>query len=231
MWQAFGPEIWIVGGPVVTAAAGFHYPTRMTVIRLGGSDLVIWSPVALTPQLRGEVEALGRVRYLVAPNSLHDSFIADWHRAFPTAQVLVAPGLRGKRPDLGFGADLGNAPVAGWAGEIEVEPVRGNRITTEVVAFHRPSGTVIFTDLLQQFPPGWFKGWRALVARLDLMVGDEPSVPRKFRVAFSDRRAARAALLRILAWRADKVIMAHGTPVTRGGHALLKRAFGWLGKW
>lgn len=90
MWEAFGPEIWIVDGPVVTAAAGFHYPTRMTVIRLAGGDLVIWSPVALTAQLRGEVEVLGNIRYLVAPNSLHDSFIADWHRAFPVAQVLAA---------------------------------------------------------------------------------------------------------------------------------------------
>jgi uncharacterized protein DUF4336 len=231
MWEAFGPEIWIVDGPVVTAAAGFHYPTRMTIIRLGGGDLVIWSPVALTAQLRGEVEVLGNVRYLVAPNSLHDSFIADWHRAFPVAQVLAAPGVREKRADLKFGADLGNAPVPGWTGEIEVVLVRGNRITTEAVAFHRPSGTVIFTDLLQQFPPGWFKGWRELVARLDLMLADEPSVPRKFRVAFTDKRAARAALRHILAWRADKVIMAHGTPVTRGGHAFLKRAFAWLVKW
>ncbi|WP_425285195.1 DUF4336 domain-containing protein [Devosia insulae] len=231
MWEAFGPEIWIVDGPVVTAAAGFHYPTRMTVIRLAGGDLVIWSPVALTPQLRGEVEMLGNVRYLVAPNSLHDSFIADWHRAFPVAQVLAAPGVREKRADLKFGADLGNTPVPGWTGEIEVVLVRGNRITTEAVAFHRPSGTVIFTDLLQQFPPGWFKGWRALVARLDLMLADEPSVPRKFRVALSDKRVARAALRRIVAWRANKVLMAHGTPVRREGHAFLKRAFAWLVKW
>lgn len=231
MWQAFGPEIWIVDGPVVTAAAGFHYPTRMTIIRLGGGDLVIWSPVALTPQLRGEVEALGNVRYLVVPNTLHDSFIADWHRAYPAAQVLAAPGVREKRADLRFGADLGITAVPGWTGEIEVLLVRGNRITTEAVAFHRPSGTVIFTDLLQQFPSDWFRGWRGLVARLDLMVSDEPAVPRKFRVAFSDKRAARAALRHILAWRADKVLMAHGTPVTRGGHAFLKRAFAWLGKW
>lgn len=231
MWQAFGPEIWIVDGPVVTAAAGFHYPTRMTIIRLGGGDLVIWSPVALTPQLRGEVEALGNVRYLVVPNTLHDSFIADWHRAYPVALVLAAPGVREKRADLRFGADLGTTAVPGWTGEIEVLLVRGNRITTEAVAFHRPSGTVIFTDLLQQFPSDWFRGWRGLVARLDLMVSDEPAVPRKFRVAFSDKRAARAALRHILAWRADKVLMAHGTPVTRGGHAFLKRAFAWLGKW
>ena len=43
----------------------------------------------------------------------------------------------------------------------------------------------LFTDLLQQFPPDWFHGWRALIARLDLMTAPEPSTPRKFRAAFT----------------------------------------------
>lgn len=32
----------------------------------------------------------------------------------------------------------------------------GNLITTEVVFFHVKSGTVLFTDLIQQFPANWF---------------------------------------------------------------------------
>jgi len=108
--------------------------------------------------------------------------------------------------------------------------VHGNRITTEVVFFHRASRAVIFTDLLQQFERGWFKGWRALVAKLDLMTSPEPAVPRKFRSAFSDRRAARSAIERILAWPAQSVLMAHGPPVTRDARAFLARAFRWLTK-
>jgi len=87
---------------------------------------------------------------------------------------------------------------------------------------------VIFTDLLQGFPPGWFKGWRGLVAKMDRLVGSEPQTPQKFRVAFSDRRAAQAALARILDWQCEKVLMAHGTPVTSDGRAYLGRAFRWL---
>jgi hypothetical protein len=60
------------------------------------------------------------------------------------------------------------------------------------------------------------------------MVGSEPSVPRKFRVAFTNRRVARASLEPILAWPAKKVLMAHGTPVTEDGNAFMGRAFGWL---
>jgi hypothetical protein len=104
----------------------------------------------------------------------------------------------------------------------------GNAITSELVFFHRNSGTAIFADLIQQLPTDWFSGWRAVVARWDRMLGSEPSVPRKFRAAFIDRRAARESLARILAWPAEKVLMAHGTPVTEDGTAFIRRAFKWL---
>ena len=106
--------------------------------------------------------------------------------------------------------------------------VRGNLITTEVVFFHKASGTVIFTDLIQQFPRGFHSGWRAVVARLDLMVNDRPTVPRKFRAAFIGRKAAREALHRIKDWPAERVIMAHGPTVTRDAKGLIERAFDWL---
>jgi hypothetical protein len=71
-------------------------------------------------------------------------------------------------------------------------------------------------------------GWRALVAKLGLMTGAEPSVPRKFRIAFTNRRAARDALELLFAWPAEKVLIAHGTPVEKHARAFLRRAFGWL---
>lgn len=228
MLKEFGPSIWIADGPTVTAAAGFHYPTRMAVIRLNNRDLVLWSPTELTDDLCAEIEALGRVSHLIAPNSLHHTFLGDWQRAYPDATVYAPPGLRQKRGDIRFDAEFSDAPIAAWAEEIDHAIMWGNRITTEVVFFHRQSRTAIFTDLLQQFPPGWFRGWRALVARLDLMTSAEPAVPRKFRIAFTDRRAARESLRRILAWPTEKVITAHGPPITDGAQACLRRAFRWL---
>lgn len=225
--QPFGPDIWLADGPT-TAVIGFQYPTRMAVIRLSGGDLLIWSPVALSDALRRQVEGLGEVRHLVAPNSLHHLFLGDWHEAFPQAKLYAAPGLSARRKDLQIDAELGDAPPPAWADDLDQVLVRGNSITTEAVFFHRSSGTVLFTDLIQQFPKGWFRGWRAVVARLDLMTQAEPAVPRKFRLAFKDRRAARASLKRILAWPASKVVMAHGTPVEQDGQAFIARAFRWL---
>ena len=228
MLTPFADDIWLADGPTVTAALGFRYPTRMALIRLADGGLFIWSPVALSGDLAAAVDALGPVRAIVAPNALHDTFLAEWKRAYPDAALHAAPGLAAKRTDLAFKAELTGAPDPAWRGAIDQVVVGGNAITTEVVFFHRASATVLFTDLLQQFPPRWFAGWRGLIARLDLMTGAEPAVPRKFRLAFTDRRTARAAIGAILSWPAVRVVMAHGAPVTSGGAAFLARAFRWL---
>src|SRR5690606_26583942 len=165
---------------------------------------------------------------LDAPNSLHHTYLGDWQRRYPAARVYAPPGLKEKRADVRFDGDLADGPISEWAEEIDMVVVRGNRITTEAVLFHHASGTAIFADLLQQFRPGWFSGWRAILARLDLMVEAEPTVPRKFRVAFTDRAAARADIRRILDWPVRKVVIAHGEPITSDGQGFLRRAFRWL---
>jgi hypothetical protein len=228
MLAQFGPQLWIADGPAMTAAGGFRYPTRMIVIRLPDGGLFLWSPIALSDPLRAELDHLGPVRHLIAPNSLHHLHLRDWQRAYPDSRTYAPPGLRKKRQDIRFDADLEEVSAGDWGGAIDLVIVPGNAITTEVAFFHRESATVLFTDLLQHFRPGWFTGWRSLVARLDLMTADEPSVPRKFRLAFLDRPAARAAVCRVLEWPARNVLMAHGAPVTSDAQAFLRRAFRWL---
>lgn len=223
----FGPNIWTADGAAVSVA-GFHYPTRMALVRLEDGGLFVWSPIALTDALRREVDATGPVRFIVAPNSLHHLFIGEWQAAYPSAKTIAAPGLAARRKDLAFDGTLEDMPDAGWADDIDQVIVRGNAITTETVFFHKPSRTVLFTDLLQHFKPGAFKGWRALVAKLDGMTADEPRVLQKFRVAFNDRKAARIAIRRILQWPTQNVLMAHGPPVKMDATAFLQRAFRWL---
>lgn len=227
--RPFGEAIWIADGSPVTAMAGFHYPTRMAVIRLPGDALFIWSPVALTTELRAAVEALGQPRYIIAPNSLHHLFVGEWLAAYPEAELYAAPGVGEKRPDLAIRATLSNDPEPGWEAEIDQVLIAGNAIAQEVVFFHRPSETVIFTDLLQQMPPDWYSGWRRFIARLDGMTGPRPAVPRKFRLAFRSRARARADIGRILSWPASRVLMAHGEPVETDAKAYLSKAFDWLG--
>jgi hypothetical protein len=226
--REFGPAIWLGEGPVVSFY-GFPYPTRMAVIRLSDNSLFVWSPIALSTSLRHDVDALGTVRHLVSPNRLHHLFLAQWKAAYPGARLYAPPGLRGKRRDIAFDAELGDAADAAWEGQLSQVPVRGSFAMTEVVFFHHASRAALFADLIENFPPGWFAGWRGWLARLDGIVAPHPGAPREWRASFLDRRAANASLARILAWPIEKVVVAHGDPASMDGARFVRRAFEWLG--
>lgn len=229
MLTPLATDIWFSDGPAVVGAAGFRFPTRMVLIRLpDDGGLWVWSPVALTDDLRAAVDQLGVVRHVVAPNHLHYTFLADWACAFPDARIYGAPGLSPEVAGATIHSTIQDEPIRAWSGAIDHVVVRGNRITTEVVFFHRATSTTLVTDLVQQIPRGWFKGWRAAVAKLDLMTAPTPSVPRKFRLATTDRPAFRTAIRRILEWPTEKLIIAHGAPVKRDGKDVLHNAFDWL---
>lgn len=61
----------------------------MAIIRLIDGGLFVWSPIQLSEELRTQVAAVGEVRYLVAPNSLHHLFLEEWKRAFPGAKLYA----------------------------------------------------------------------------------------------------------------------------------------------
>ncbi|OWU86706.1 hypothetical protein ATO6_01280 [Oceanicola sp. 22II-s10i] len=219
--------MWLAEGPVVDGMAGFHYPTRMALIRLPEGGLFVWSPTALTEELRAATDDLGPIQDIVAPNALHHLFLSDWAEAYPAARIHGTVELKDKRPDISFTTSLDAAAPEAWAGHID-QTIFPNRIANEAVFFHRASGTVLITDLIQQLPRDWYSGWRGLVARLDLMTAPRPSVPRKFRLATRDRPAARAAAVTILGWPATTLVMAHGTPVRTDAARTLAQAFDWL---
>jgi Domain of unknown function (DUF4336) len=224
----FGPGIWICDGPTIPFALGFPYPTRMAVVRLRSGRLFVWSPAPLSPELRREVDALGPVRYLVSPNMLHHLFLGEWASAYPVARVYASPGLRKRRRDLSFDVDLRDVPDPDWVDDIDQVMVRGSFAMTEVVFFHRPSGTVLFADLIENLPRDWFKGWRRLVARMDGIVAPSPGAPREWRATFIDRHEARVGLDRILAWPVERVVVAHGECAQTGGADFVRAAFAWL---
>ena len=122
---------------------GVWFPVRMTVIRSGG-ELTLWSPIAIDDALAAELETLGPVTRLVAPNCFHHLYLADARARFPEAALLGAPGLATKRSDLDFDGELG----AESREDLELIPTIGIPRMEEVVALHRPTGTLIVTDLV-----------------------------------------------------------------------------------
>ena len=221
-------NIWIADGPSVPFF-GIPYPTRMTVVRLGDGTLWVCSPIALTDTLTDEMKALGQLRYLVSPNKIHHLYLGQWAQAWPEARLFASPGLKRRRPDLRFDAELGDQPDSAWANDIDQVIFHGSFAMQEVVFFHRASCSAIITDLVQKFDAATLHGWRRVVMRLDGLVGLDGSTPREWRLSFWNRRATRAALRKAVAWNPQRLIIAHGEWVRDNGREVLERSLRWIG--
>ncbi len=205
---------------------GLSVGTRMTVIRLADGSLLLHSPVVLDAELRRALDALGPVRYAVAPNRVHHLYAGDVARAYPGARLWIGPGLEKKRPDLRYVAILGDEAPAEWRGQVDQTFFAGRPYENEVVFFHRASRTLVMCDLAFNFGPSAPFGTRIWM-RLILSYGRFG--PSKLDpLLIRDRAAARASLERILAWDFDRVIVAHGDVLETGGRALLASGYAWL---
>lgn len=217
-------NLWVAERP--QSFYGLPVGTRMTVMRLADRRLLLHSPVALEPELRGQLDAIGRVCFAVAPNRVHHLYAGDVARAYPGTRLWVAPGLERKRPDLVFEAVLDDEAPEEWRGEIDQVFFRGRPYENEVTFFHRPSRTLILCDLAFNFGPRAAAPTRLLMKLLRSYGRLGPSTLDPWLIR--DRRAARESLERILAWDFDRVIVAHGDVLESGGHEILRRGYSWL---
>ena len=99
---AHGDGLWTA--PRAHTILGLTIGTRMSVVRLAGGGLWLHSPVALDGQTRNALDALGPVRFLVAPNRFHHTYLPQARDAYPQAKIFGAPGLADKRRDIAFDA-------------------------------------------------------------------------------------------------------------------------------
>jgi hypothetical protein len=198
----------------------------MSVIRLAGGRLLLHSPVAFDPELRRELDSLGRVSFAVAPNRVHHLYAGEVAAAYPGARLWVAPGLERKRPDLVFEAVLGDEAPEEWRGQVDQTFFRGRPYENEVAFFHRASRTLLLCDLAFNFGPSAAAPTRLLMRLLRSYGRLGPS--KLDPLLIRDRRAARESLERILTWDFDRVVVAHGDVLESGGRAILRDGYAWL---
>lgn len=195
-------------------------------MRLSGDRLLLHSPVALDPDLRRELEALGVVRYAVAPNRFHHLHAGEARAHYPEARLWVAPGVEDKRPDLAYEAILDDEAPEPWRGEVDQVFFRGRPMENEVTFFHRASRTLVLCDLAFAFGPGAPLATRLIGRVLGTYRRLRPS--RIDRWIIRDRALARASLEKILAWDFDRIVIAHGELQERDGRAVLAAGYEWL---
>jgi len=227
MLEAFGPSIYVTDGPIVSFY-GFPYPTRMAVVRLSDGNSWVWSPVALSEELAKAVEAIGPVRHILSPNKIHHLFLSEWTQRWPDARLYAPPGLAQKKPELHFDAELGDEPDAGWATDIDQVIFRGSFAMEEVAFFHRASQTAIICDLVQRHPESKMSGWKGMLMRLDGLVGEHGSTPREWRATFLRRGPPRAARDKVLGWKANRMVIAHGECAQTEATSIMAAALSWI---
>jgi len=227
MLNEFGPSLYIADGPTVSFY-GFPYPTRMAVARLSDDSAWVWSPIALSDELISSVNDVGTVRHIVAPNKIHHLFLAEWAERWPEARVYAPPGLANRRPDLKFDEELSDEPDPAWASDIDQTIFHGSLAMEEVAFFHRASHTAIICDLIQRHPEETMKGWKGMLMRLDSLVGEHGSTPREWRASFLKRREARTARDKVLSWRPDRLLIAHGDCSQTGATSIIEDALAWI---
>jgi hypothetical protein len=231
--KPFAENLWIVDGREITMrflGIAVPFATRMTVVRLVSGVLWIHSPIAWNEALAEAIRALGPVRFLVAPNTLHYWYLADWQKAFPEARSYGPPGLaaRARKPVV-IDEMLDTEPPADWNGEFDLSLAAGH-LLTELVFFHRASRTLIITDLIENFELGRVRDpWVRRAIRWSGSVDPDGKAPLDMRWSFiGHRRALRAAVDQMIGWAPERIVIAHGRCYERDAVKELQRAFRWV---
>lgn len=217
-------EIWTASRPLPILVGDVG--ARMTVIRMPDRSLMLHSPVHLDAKLRRALGDLGSVRWILGPSKVHHLFLPEAVQAFPEATLCGAPGLAEKRRDLAFHHVLGEDPPPGWPDEVSIRAIEGAPMMNEVALLHRPSRTLVLTDLVFNVKPG--AGNRAPLFHWLVGATGRFGPHRIVRFGLRDRAAARRSLDAILGWDFDRVVMSHGEVVASGGRGLLRDAFAFL---
>lgn len=223
MLKPLTENLWAASQPL--KFLGVEIGCRMTCVRLSNGAVVVHSPIRATPQLFSSVAELGSIDWLIAPNAFHHLFVREWCERFPRAAALVAPKLLRKRSDLDSVVELGEPPD-GWGRELEMVAIEGLPQVNEFVFFHRPSATLIVTDLAFNFPrqSPFLTRW---LIRFGGRLGElSPTLVERLLVR--DRSAFRKSIEQVLEWPFERVVVSHGDILESGGRAALARGYDWL---
>jgi hypothetical protein len=219
------PEIYCLDGNWMETP----FRRRMTILRLKNGGLVIHSAIQLKDDDYSKIDALGRVEYIVVPNSYHNSDARFFAARYPNAKVFVPKGAaESVRKNCPVHGILPEAWTPKLREEIGCQEFDGTRGLSENVFFHRGSKTLLVTDLvfnMQNEVSGALKVFFKL-NRIYKRFG--PS--RIFRYGFVNQpKVAAESFHEMMHWDFDRVIMNHGEILNTGGKEALRKGFEEMG--
>ncbi len=231
MLRAIDQDLWVAEQPL--KYFGLEVGTRMTIVRLQDGRLIVISPIASDDAMIQQLNQLGVVSDIVAPNLYHHLFLAQFKQRYPHAKLWATSGLEQKCPNLLIDQYLSEQTI-GLLDEIEAVPVsgfntfdiKGYSPLNEWVFFHSKSRTLIVTDLAF-YLDGHSSLTTQLISRLFGVYGQlRPSWLE--RIATRDKARVKQSIQHILTWEFERVIMAHGRIVERNGKRQFQQGYEWF---
>ncbi|KAJ3278696.1 hypothetical protein HK104_002101 [Borealophlyctis nickersoniae] len=211
---------------------------RMTCVKLGNGDLVLYSPVQFSEEVGGVLDRAGRVRYLVCPNVVHHLYVGEYKTRYPDAKLIGVEGLPAKRKDLRFDYVMGETTsphtTYGWESEIDHHYLPGSA-NKDLLLFHRPTRTLLTADLFFNLPAreqysaepskgGLLTGLASRWARPESM-GHKVMV---WLMARDKKDVMKGARKVVWEWGPEMIVPCHGDVVVHDGTQKFREAFKWV---
>lgn len=219
-------QIWILEYPI--RFAGLDLFGRMTIVKLDNGDLFIHDPCEISDSVKCEIDAIGEVKYIIAPGSYHHLFVSDFQQKYPNAETFLCPGLERKRPDIKFDWILGNRPDHRWNNIFDQVVIQGTKYIWEVAFIHKPTKTLILTDLLENIGDDFkhptsflLRFWWKVIYRM----WNNPKAAPEYQMGWGRKDILRSGLNKILSWKAERVILSHGEMIENNVTSILRSAW------
>jgi len=220
---------------------------RGTLVRMQNGGVAVFSPVALTDDVKKTVASLGELRYIAAPDLEHHIFLGPWHEAYPNAKVIGPEGLAEKRakqknedvPFFKAFSAAGPSPVdADFDAEFDIEYIPAH-LNNEIAFLHKPSKTLIEADVFfnlpatEQFSKTGTAAGAGILTKLFSSLNNTAgsAVGQKrflwYAISSGDRKGFNESVGRIAKWDFDTVVPCHGDVIETGGKAVFDKVFEW----
>lgn len=216
-----GDGVWLDRAPV--SFLGLRLTAETTILRLSDETLLVHAPGPLTEDRLGAVRALGAITHIYVPNLFHHMYAQQWADAIPDAVVHAPQEIATKQPNLRVDVRNNSAPIDAHLDEIAIDGCR----LGESVLLHRPSRTLVVTDLISNIgrpDHAWTRAYTKFGKFYDRV-----ALSRLLQwTSFSDRHVARRCVDRLLAEDFSRITVGHGDPVLADAREQLRDAYDFL---
>ncbi len=196
-------------------------PRRMTVVRLAGNRLAIYSAIALDEMRMTKLLSLGSPAYLIVPSAIHRLDARPWKTRFPQLEVIAPEGAGYQVSEV---VEVDATSVDLHDPRVRIEVVPGTERRELAMTVETPTGkTLVVNDLIFNLPA--MKGIAGFGLRVLGFGPGHPTMPKlvKKRLVANDEQV-RTQLREWAAQGFERILPAHGAPITNPREALLELA-------